>query len=200
MLLVELASDDSYKRRISASTLGYLHEMPVEVLLDMLNDTDYGIRTIAVRFLGKIRDNRAVLPLIKLLKDKDKSLRAVIISALGAIGDKRAVPDLIRCLKARNFTVRRNAFAAIVDIGDVRAVPTLIGCLEHRNWDVRHSAVKALGELRDARAVIPLEKRLYNDYIRNVIQAAAEALRKIGTPEALAAVEKWGQENQRDQP
>jgi HEAT repeat protein len=56
--------------------------------------------------------------------------------------------------------------------------------------DVSRAAAEALGQLGDARAVKPLIARL-NDNYWNVRSAAAKALRAIGTPEALAALEAW---------
>lgn len=52
---------------------------------------DQRVREGATAILGKIRDPRAVEPLIEVLKDEDWSLRWWSAWALGITGDKRAV-------------------------------------------------------------------------------------------------------------
>lgn len=53
---------------------------------------------------------------------------------------------------------------------------------------VRSNAARALGEIGDARAVEPLIDILKDWWTRGTAQ---RALLRIGTPEALAALEAW---------
>jgi HEAT repeat protein len=53
---------------------------------------------------------------------------------------------------------------------------------------VRQTAAKALGERSDLRAVEPLIITLWDEF-SDVRRAAAWALKRIGTPEELAALE-----------
>jgi HEAT repeat protein len=68
---------------------------------------DEGVRQAAAEALGKIKDRRAVEPLIAALKDESFSVRQAAAEALGKIKDPRAVEPLSAALKdARNGDVR----------------------------------------------------------------------------------------------
>ncbi|HOL55553.1 MAG TPA: HEAT repeat domain-containing protein, partial [bacterium] len=59
-----------------------------------LNDKEWTVRSSAAEALGKIKDTRAIDPLIKVLADKDIAVRLSVIEALGEIGDKKAIEPL----------------------------------------------------------------------------------------------------------
>jgi ATP-dependent DNA helicase RecQ len=60
-----------------------------------LSDSDGNVRRLASSALGKIRDRRAVEPLLTLLSNETKpQVRQYAVKALGQIGDQRAVPAL----------------------------------------------------------------------------------------------------------
>jgi hypothetical protein len=89
-------------------------------------------------------------------------------------------------------------------LGDRRAVNPLVDVLTDKNKYVRAASAEALGELGDNRATQPLIASLKDDtYIKLkydwlyfcVCDAAAEALERIGTPEALDAVVRWRAEH-----
>ncbi len=64
-------------------------------LIAALKDNNGNVRRLAASALGKIKDQRAVEPLIALLKAEAKpQVRQYAIKALGAIGDSRAQPIL----------------------------------------------------------------------------------------------------------
>lgn len=67
-------------------------------LLAKLRDQSKDIRTRAARVLGKIKDRRAVEPLIELLKDSEWSVRMEAIDALGSLNDVRAIAPLLKAL------------------------------------------------------------------------------------------------------
>lgn len=63
----------------------------VTELIDALNSENGNVRRLAASALGKIRDVRAVVPLIELLAHERKpQVRQYIVKALGSIGDRRA--------------------------------------------------------------------------------------------------------------
>ena len=86
----------------------------VEVLIEMLTETDKEIQIAAVVALGKIKDSQAVTPLLDVMTDKDIQLYA--IAALGNIGDKKAVPALTKLLINKNKYVRYNSMMALKKI------------------------------------------------------------------------------------
>jgi HEAT repeat protein len=134
-------------------------------------------------------DARAVDLLITALADRGVSVRAEAASALGVLGDARAVDPLIAALADRGAYVSTNAARALSQFGDLALVP-LTAALANPDKAIRYGAVIALKMLDDVQAVNPLITAL-GDLDRRVRSSAAEALTRIGTPEALAAVDAW---------
>lgn len=66
----------------------------------------------------------------------------------------------------------------------------LLQQLEHSQWRLRLGAVRRLGTLQNKKAVPRLIHMMRKDRSKKVRVAAEEALEKIGTEEALAAVEE----------
>lgn len=101
---------------------------------------------------------------------------AGLIEPVSIIWD-RFIPDA---------TTRRRTPAA-----DARDVDLIISALQASNPDVRQGAVNALGRIADPRAVDPLIKTLRDSH-----SGVRGWVAKIGTPEALAAVEQWERKQQ----
>jgi len=152
------------------------------VLQDQRKDPE--VRKNAAEALGKIKDPRAVEPLIEALKDKDFRVRWNAAEALGEIGDPKAVKPLIAALKDENSGVRSSAAFALGEIQDPRAVEPLIEALKDEDSDVRRRAATALGKIQDPRAVEPLIEAL-KDEDSGVRWRAAKALGEIGDPKAI---------------
>jgi HEAT repeat protein len=181
----------------------------VDTLIAMLRGSDEGVRQIVAQALGKIRDTRAVEPLLAMLKDENESvaMRIIASQALAEIGDTRAVEALLAMLKDENafLPMRIKATQALGKIGDTRAVEPLVAVIEDKHADVEHearitfdyhvkwrlednyrahqvvrqAAAQALGEIEDTRAVKPLVFGL-QDNEQDVRRAAREALERIG--------------------
>ncbi|TET49341.1 MAG: HEAT repeat domain-containing protein, partial [Anaerolineales bacterium] len=132
----------------------------------------------AAEALGRIRDPRAVEPLIAALKLKklawdhptagpERRYREVCLAAakaLGNLGDARAVKPLIARLRREDrlvrsvydetwdASVRKTAAFALADIG-APSVEPLITALRDENDSVRNAAAMALGLIGDPGAV-----------------------------------------------
>jgi HEAT repeat protein len=149
------------------------------------------------------------------LVDQDDDVRANAAFSLGDLGDSQAFAPLIVALEDRSPDLRGSAAYALGQLRDPQAILPLIAVLDDENPLVRYCAALALGEMRDPRAVQPLitllddtaqalsdAKRVW-DYgcpceSRNqcpppmrVCDAAAKALKQIGTAEAQAALTIW---------
>jgi HEAT repeat protein len=74
------------------------YEKRLEHYLRMLKDEDPSRRWKAAEGLGRLRDERAVNPLIDTLSDQDWRVRQKAAWALGQIGDPRALLPLRRAL------------------------------------------------------------------------------------------------------
>ena len=174
----------------------------VNPLIAALSDLDGEVRSNAAEALCEIADPRAVDPLIAALSDPNWQVCHNAIYALGEIADPRAVDPLIATLSDLDSYVRSNAAYALGKIADPRAVDPLIAALSDLDSYVRSNAAYALGKIADPRAVnsvcnllLDTTKILSSEKdINRVCDRAAEALVRIGTPEAIAAVEEWSRE------
>jgi len=141
------------------------------------NDYNVSVRRRAAWALGKIGTPEAIkaaegeVPvLIQTLQDQDADVRASAADVLGQIGE--SVKD-------------KNSFV-IVD-----AVPALIQALQNDyNVRVRSRTAMALGDIRSEDAVPVLVQALQDENL-GVCRSSERALRKIGTSEALKAVEEY---------
>ena len=122
-----------------------------------------------MRALGRIRDPKAVGPLMGILKpdtspgDTDYELQCLVITALGEIGNKQAT-DLLIPLVLNNgaMRVRGTAAAAIGRIGDDRAIVPLITVIENEREDeaVKETVAWALSQLDEDHVALPLFRYL----------------------------------------
>lgn len=161
----------------------------IEQLSENLKSPNILVRLRAARALGKIKDARAVEPLILALRDKSRFVRKSVVKALKRI-DLYAVEPLIMALENTNEDSRRFVVKVLGRIGDTRAVEPLIRALGDKKWSIRVSAAEALGEIGDVRSVEPLIQILKDRY-RPVRVSAANALGQIGevqTEESLIQI------------
>ena len=107
---------------------------------------------------------------------------------LAKLKERGDVKGLIKYLKhEKSNLMRATAVNILGEIGDARAVEPLIAMLTENPYE--SNVMRALGDIGDARAVEPLVAMLkYEDW--SVRKAAAEALEKIGDPQAVAALEE----------
>jgi HEAT repeat protein len=174
--------------------LGRLNDdKAAELLIEALARRD-GVARNAARELGKMRNDRAILPLVTALDDPEISQAAA--EALLGFGPK-AVGPLMEALKSGNGDARERAAFALGELRDKRATEPLILVMQTDDvYAVRTAAATALGQLKDARAVWVLvatlrmrdetspERQAALDHLRNATQLA---LRKIGDPLAVKA-------------
>ena len=176
----------------SRTTLIRIGAPAVDPLIEALNDNHAAVRKEAVLILGKIKDPRAVAPLIGALKDKDYDVEHRAADALANIGDP-AVGPLIAGFKdadiGAGFGAASINSAAPLILGRIGApaVEPLIDALKGPNSTVRKYAAVALGFTKDARAVEPLIDAL-GDKVADVWMAATAALGQIGAPAVASLI------------
>jgi HEAT repeat protein len=108
------------------------------------------VREAACEALGKLKDKRAVEPLIETLGDKDEYVRERACEALGKLKDKRAVEPLIETLGDKDEYVRERACETLGQLGDKRAVEPLRSLAENDKVPgVRKAAETALKRLEN---------------------------------------------------
>ena len=157
------------------------------------------LRESAIEALMEIGDASAVPGLLETINDKNINVRRSAIKVLIKIGDPTAVPGLLEALKNdEDKIVRERTIEALGRIGDPTAVPGLLEALKKDgDQDILREASKALVKI--GRLAVPdLLDTLYDENIsirrRGMV---ANALRQIGTPEALAAI-KTGYQSEPD--
>jgi len=212
LLISGLGDPDVLVRRGSSEALARIGVLAVSPLTRVLLEEDGRLlRSAAVEALGKMRDARAVAPLVVALMDSDNEIQdlaaqALVITGKPAIGPlvrvlrvagnpfrRRvaevlvrtrglAVKPLIKALEDENAEVRFVASEALVEIGRPVLRP-LRSALKSAKPAVRLEAATALGLIGDRRAVVPLVQAM-KGRDQDLRQTAAKALVDIGKPAA----------------
>jgi len=178
-LIVILKKDKDWSVRWSAEdALVSIGAPAVEPLIKMLKDDSWRVRRRAVRTLAKIRDPRAIEPLVASMKaDDDNYVRKSAAGAIGEINDPRAGEILIPALKNRDWEVIEGAYCFFIRRGEPGSEAVLIETL-NRTWN----------------------KRMVVDFLnsdnRQLEEAAADCAKKrsYSIPSAVDwVVPKWGQ-------
>lgn len=81
-----------------------------------LKEKNSSVRLLAEKALKKIKDQRAVEPLIGALKDEDWKVREMVADLLGAFNDHRAIEPLIVALVDKHIIVRSSVRGALTKI------------------------------------------------------------------------------------
>ncbi|MDQ1251123.1 MAG: hypothetical protein QG646_192 [Euryarchaeota archaeon] len=122
--------------------------------------------------------------------------RLDITRSLGKIKiGKPALPTLIQALGDENVRVRKYAAMTLGKIGDPSAIPALTQALSDKDEDcllclLRGYAAEALGKIGDY-SVVPALIQALSDKNGWLTDHAVSALREIGTPEAIKAIEEF---------
>jgi hypothetical protein len=137
-------------------------------------------RRRAAGALGRLKEARAVEPLIRALSDPDIHLRRQAIKALASIGDARAVPALIPLLGViEGDALTSDASAALHELDHGEVADALAEALAGN-----HTALSAVQpELRE-----PIIQALIGALGGPTAPNAAQALAEIGAVEALPAL------------
>lgn len=171
-------------------------EKLVEPLIQALADSYEPIRAEAARWLGQIRDRRAVEPLSQLMaNDSAEKVRgraayalAFIDSELEALRATGAVglDALLSALKDNERSVRLRAIWALGELKVNQAVRPLLAVLEGSgNYQEKRKAAEALGQIGDRSAVDALLLALQFDLHEGVRSSAAEALGMLNDARVL---------------
>lgn len=162
-LLSQMASlandpDDTVRRAALTILANHGAKDHVPMLIKGLNDSDTGVRTAIVKGLGRIKDPRAIEPLVNLL----------------ATGQS----DPFYSRPARESP----AADALVRIGSA-AEPAVLGLLKEKNVETRIQACTVLKQIGTRKSLGPLKDLTVNPS-KELSEAAAEACRSIQSREA----------------
>ena len=119
-ILADLRGFDKEKRRTAVMRLGMVggDEAVRALIMTVRNDhEDLIARGRAALMLGKLRDMRAVEPLIQALDAPGFKTPVYAAEALGKIGDPRAIRPLLSVLNSGNDTLHEAAAEALRRLG-----------------------------------------------------------------------------------
>lgn len=121
------------------------------------------------------------------LDDQDPEVRAQAVQAIRETKDLAAIPTLVAHIEDPDERVGLYIAQALVELAPPDVVPLLQVPLLRSDARGRWRAAYVLGERREPRAVSVLARALKDDEVL-VSRTAAEALAKVGTPMAIAAL------------
>lgn len=213
-ILVFTLQDPAWRVRLSAArALGEIGDtQAVTPLIKALPQAGLLERNAIAAALVKLQDPQAIAPLVQSLSasppDEESRFHAdpevlhTYYQLLAGFGDDM-LPALAAALHDENPNLQEGAVAVLLEMGGEGAVELLITALEEGNETVRSMAAQALGQRANPMAVPALIAALSDTarsmwWPRPVCDEAADALRQIGTPEALDAVAAWAEANDQD--
>ncbi len=153
-------------------------------------------RKVAARFLGDLKDQRAVQALLVAIEDRDRDVRRQAIQSLGNMRDMRAAGVLRHVVVGEDRYVRGAAARALGALHDTSAVDMLISVVDREmhlqlqgrsGEELMESIARALGALNDKRGVDALIRLLDHPGI-HVRSSAVESLGQIGDMRAADAL------------
>jgi HEAT repeat protein len=192
--LLKLLKDESGGVRSAAvralGNLKYKSALP-GVLERLRGDPVANVRADAAHAMGQIGDSAVVADLLDTLKREKGRFRREAAWALGQIGDPVAITPLREILydKDEDNNARCRAAEALVFFKDETSLSEIADVAINRYGNYSEGftdTVRALEGMREA-AVPALLKILDKCYSKEV----AEALKRVGSTEALDAVRKW---------
>jgi HEAT repeat protein len=161
----------------------------LQPLLAALEDRDAWVRYYAARALGRHAFPDALAALAQLAQgDPAHHVRAAAIEALGRVGGARVVSILAPLAEVADRDLARAALGALGVVGHPDALPPLLNALRSPLPGRQLDAVRALAERGGAGAAGALQWAAASDANPAVMLAAIEALARLATPEALAAL------------
>ena len=161
------------------------------------------VRGTAIYLMREFGGTEALPDLTELLDDSEPGVQREAVRAILTIGTNRAYQVLEQALVTASDQTRNTIMEAVGLVRDERATGLFTYVL--RNVDHRRltaiylRAIESLGALRDPEGVEPLKEALYRGEwwapwrTARLRAAAAAALARIGTPEALAVLEEASQ-------
>lgn len=160
--------------------------LPIPSLLKQIQSKDQKARLLAIKRLGMIYDNDAIIqPLLKLLLDSDPKIReSTILSLSTQSNTDQIIKPIINTLNDEDLNVQLAAIKALSEFRSILATKPLIKVLSDPNDEVRAATVLALGLIGDKNSLFPLIDCLEDDSSQVRINALG-ALSQLEDPRAI---------------
>jgi HEAT repeat protein len=174
----------------------------------VVGDERWFVQRRAARLLGRIAIPDAVPLLQPLVRQGDPRVAREAVTALAAIHDPAAARALQTVLRAASGELRQAVIDALVAERDPRVVPMLARILEESqplgaDHEIVLETIRALGVVGTDTAVPPLvgmaQRRAFfsRKKVRALKERSVDALARIGTPKAEAALKDAAEQGDR---
>jgi hypothetical protein len=165
------------------------------------NSQNPAVRRTAIHLMRQFGGSESLPDLTELLDDNEPQVQRDAVRAILNIGTDAAFKILEQALTGGTKLSREAIMQSIGVMRDERATPLfayILGHIDHRGTlaPVYLRAIESLGALRDPGGVAPLRDALHKGEwwaprrTRALRTAAAAALGRIGTPDALAVLDE----------
>jgi hypothetical protein len=159
------------------------------------------VRRTAIHLMRQFGGNEALPDLTELLDDNEPQVQREAVRAILNLGTDAAYRILEQALAGGTTRSRDAIMQSIGLVRDERATPLfayILGHIDHRGAlaPIYLRAIESLGALRDPGGIAPLRDALYKGEwwaptrTRALRTAAASALARIATPEAIAVLDE----------
>ena len=159
------------------------------------------VRRTAIHLMRQFGGSEALPDLTELLDDSEPQVQREAVRAILIIGTDAAYRILEQALASGTSQSRDAIMQSIGMVRDERATPLfayILGHIDHRGGlaPIYLRAIESLGALRDPGGITPLRAALYKGEwwaprrTSALRTAAATALARIGTPDALAVLDE----------
>jgi HEAT repeat protein len=192
-LICQRLEDEEWEvRREAASALGKLNNLEaLEPLAKALADSDPDVREAAALALGRISNRRSVAALVLALKDESASVRRIAAASLSRIDPdwislpetRAAAEELKVAIQNAEPAVRFFVSQLLVNLGEMD--PGMLAGFNHQDQ-------LASPAVQRKRMATSLFVAMLEDQDRDVRQAAAEALGRLGGDRARQALTAAG--------
>ncbi len=165
------------------------------------NSPNAAVRRTAIYLLREFGGSEALPELAELLNDNEQQVQREAVRAILRIATQEAYQVLEKALVSGTEQSREAIMQALTLVRDERATPLfsyILNHVDHRGQlgSIYMRAIEALGALRDTEGVTALKSALYRGEwwaprrTAALRVAAAQALARIGGPEAVAVLEE----------
>lgn len=180
---------EAYARRAVAVAFRYLEFDDLGPLLGLLSDPDEKVVLETLSTIAEIGDARAMGMLKKILPEaRDPVVRSAIVKAFGGIGSSEVIPLVKASMKDAQWQVRYQAVLTMARLAGNDGLKHIEELAGDDDGAVRAAVHQVKFLETQSKADLEALNELLTDLSGRARKAAAEALIKIGTREALTMV------------
>lgn len=182
------SADDNVRLRAVQALVADDKASPAEPLLEVIGDTSWRVRQVAVQGLSRQREAEVIAALVRVIRDNHHDLAALnsaLLVLARSVGDP--LPLLMRQFDSPDAEVRMYIALSLGQLHDLGAVAALMHALDDPDINVRYHVIEALGNMGATEAV---ERLVLIAETRDFFLAypAITALGQIGDPRAMASL------------